>query len=71
MMSSLWKIAFDQSMTFHKVLPEQWQTLRVFTPMGVDTVDCATGKENGKRNTQILIRGLFVTFLEKHIVKTT
>ena len=36
MLSCPWKIALDQSMTFHKVLPEQHQTLGLPTPMGVD-----------------------------------
>ena len=30
------EIALDQSMTFHKVLPAQYQALRLPTPMGVD-----------------------------------
>ena len=31
MLSSLWKIALDQSMIFHIVLPGQWQTLWLST----------------------------------------
>ena len=31
-LSSPWKTALDQSMTFYEVLSEQWQTLRLSTP---------------------------------------
>ena len=31
-----WKIALDKSMTFHKMLLEQYQTLWLSTPVGVD-----------------------------------
>ena len=31
-----WKIALDQSMTFHEVLPDQRQLLRLSAPVSVD-----------------------------------
>ena len=38
-LSSPWKKALHQFMTFHKVLPEeQWQTLRLSTTMGVEII---------------------------------
>ena len=33
--SSPWKVMLDQSMTFQKEIPEQWQTLRLSTLLGV------------------------------------
>ena len=34
--SSPWKMALDLPMPFPKVLPEQWQSLRLSTPMRID-----------------------------------
>ena len=34
--SSTCKIALDQSVTFHEVYPEQYQSVRLSTPMGID-----------------------------------
>ena len=34
-LSSLWKLALDQSMTVHKVNSQQWQTLGLSTPVAV------------------------------------
>ena len=36
-LSSPWKMSLDQSMTFHRVLPELWQTVRLSTPMDADS----------------------------------
>ena len=43
--SNPWKIALDQSMTFDKVLPEEWQTLSLSTPMCVNNEARPTPKQ--------------------------
>ena len=40
MLTSPWEIAFDQAMSFHKVLSEQWQILRLSASMDVDSHVC-------------------------------